>query len=128
MLTKPLIELIPEEPDITDGYGPALVTKGKPAESTNGPMYAELVDGSINNKVRVYFLVLSTETVEKYYYQVESSNETIIVTKVCLVIIETTKCINRLSFALCRILKRQLFFKCYPQLHVVERIVKDSST
>ena len=51
MLTKQ-IELVPEVPDITDGsgYGPALVTKGKPAEPTIGPMYGELADGSINNK------------------------------------------------------------------------------
>ena len=82
MTIKP-IKLVPEQQDIIDGYGPAMVTIGEPTEATVGPMYAELVDGSINNKVKVYFVVTSSETIEKYYYQVKPSNETIIVTKVC---------------------------------------------
>ena len=85
MLTR-LIELVPEEPNITDdGYKAASLTKGKPTEATIGPMYAELVDGSINNKVKVHFLIFIDKTVEKYYYQVEPSNETITVTKVCFI-------------------------------------------
>ena len=82
MLTKS-IELIPKQ--YVQGnadHRRAIITKGEPTEAEIGPMYAELVGGSINNKVKVYFLVSS----EKYYYQVESSNESnIVVTKVCLI-------------------------------------------
>ena len=56
----------------------ALIRSGSPTDASNGPMYAELVDGAINNKIKVFF----KDYIQRYYYSVEMDEETLSITTV----------------------------------------------
>lgn len=76
------LELVPKQQDIEDGSGPAVMQVGDPLQPTNGPMYAELVRGVINNKVKVFFVDAVSGPIQYYYYHVESSGN-MSITTVC---------------------------------------------
>ena len=57
----------------------ALVRDGLPTDPKYGPMYAELSDGIITNRVKVFFKNYTT----KYYYRVEDDG-ILSTTKVCI--------------------------------------------
>ena len=78
------LELVPKQQDIVDGYGPALIQWGDPLMPEHGPLYAELVDGVINNKVKVFYIDTTSDPVEYYYYRVEpSGNMSITIVSTC---------------------------------------------
>ena len=75
------LELVPKQQDVVDGYGPALMQAGDPLNPEYGPLYAELVDGVINNEVKIFFVDTTSDPVQYYYYHVESSGN-LFITKV----------------------------------------------
>ena len=121
MLTVVPLPLVPKR---SDNLESALVKSGRPTDATNGPMYAELADGTINNKIKVFF----KDYTLRYYYRLQTDNKTLSVTMVSIIvpptmyITITCTCIHTaatimLLFSLYRIQKKQPSFKCYlPQL------------
>ena len=79
MLTVVPLPLVPVKPSgDVENNGTALVENGDPEDASNGPMYAELVDGAINDDVKVFF----KNYTQRYYYRVQAENETLSITTV----------------------------------------------
>ena len=78
MLTVIPLPLVPIK--VFDGVenGTALVENGDPEDASNGPMYAELADGAINDEVKVFF----KNYTQRHYYRVQMENETLSITTV----------------------------------------------
>lgn len=68
MLTVLPLPLVHKLARNSENHRLALVTTGLPTDPSNGPMYAELTDGTINNRVKVFFKDYTTT----YYYRVET--------------------------------------------------------
>ena len=120
MLTVVPLPLVPIKPSgDVENNGAALVENGDPEDARNGPMYAELVDGAINDDVKVFF----KNYTQRYYYRVEEDNETLSITTVSNIHVHTRiqhgTCMLAaiILLSLYRIQKRQPSFKFYlPQI------------
>lgn len=79
MLTVIPLSLVPIKlSDDVENNKTALVKSGDPTDASNGPMYAELVDGTISDEVKVFF----KNYTQRHYYRVQTENETLSITTV----------------------------------------------